>query len=168
MENPLTGQKDVDLIIFDKLDDRELFIICPETKNNYVKKLCETTINKRLLENYKRFDIQTLFQIKEYLNTNLLEFYKFLYKFTFINIEGKRIADRDAINGIIDNYRNNNNQMDEKISELNKLNLPNWLNKNNFLIKIKEEMLESRYVYDPNQFAENISQEIGEILNKVE
>jgi len=70
-EKPLTGNRDADLVILSKLDDKDLFNFCIDTKNKYVKYICNNNDfwRNRLISKYPEFKINVTNWKKLYLQS---------------------------------------------------------------------------------------------------
>ena len=139
--NKLTGNKDVDFMILQKLTDVELGKVCKV--NKYVNKLCEDS----------DFWLNRIVLTFPYLNNNdVIEFKKFFdfetYKELYIFLKtfpvekemyfAKKIVERNTVIKLLKNMK----LIDAIINETLNKNLPMWINRDLLITTLKRKFPE--------------------------
>lgn len=128
MNNPLTGDKNLDMMILMQLNDDELGKVC--SVNKYVNVLCSNDIfwMNRFLKRYS-IDNNEASSFRSYLNMNWKELYRYFKQFKLKNIP------------IILRFLRDPTYIDRLIQDLIKPDLAIWINKDLLIQELRKHLI---------------------------
>jgi hypothetical protein len=135
----LTGIKDIDLQIIQKLNDNELTKVC--SVNKYINSLCdeEKFWLERILINFKILNSQESKKMKLFLAFSYKELYKFLKTFPIVlkNVAfPEELLTREEIITILKKENVINQIIEKSLRE----SLPKWVNKQELIYDLRRNM----------------------------
>ena len=179
--NGLTGNKDVDILILQKLKDTELLNIL--LTNKYLNSLCnEQFIINRLISYINTSLIQTttpgkytyLFQVTFEMMNDMKNFLFFENWKDFYAYIIKIDNDWDSLYHTISNFLEHKNLINEGISKENQNigKVPEWINLEKLIISVKRKLITSLYnhysiVYVSEHHERIVEARIHEILSGI-
>jgi len=140
--NTLTGNKDTDFLILNKLNDYELTRVCQA--NRYIRSLCndDNFWLRRIKNNFNFLSTEDIYKMKNYLNfSTIKELYQYLVSFSVT--DGAEYTDYTEIYKINRNYFvnlfKNEELIDSIIDENLEKNLPKWINRQELIYELRRK-----------------------------